>query len=103
MIDKLVQWLEQMKAQNIKKYDLREKISYADMVVVCTAKNENHAKAIAQHLMDESKQAGISLYNKEGLGSKWVLLDYSEAIVHIFLEETRKYYDLENFWSGSND
>ncbi len=103
MIDKLVQWLDEMKAEEIKQYDLREKVSYADMVVVCTAKNENHARAIAQYLMDKSSEEGIYLYNKEGLGSKWVLLDYSEAIVHIFLEETRKYYDLENFWSGTND
>jgi len=103
MTDKLVQWLEEMKALNIKRYDLKDKVSYADMVVVCTAKNENHAKAIGGYLMDKSAEAGLSLFNKEGLGSKWVLLDYSDVIVHIFLEETRKYYDLENFWSGAND
>ncbi len=103
MIEKLVQWLEEMKALEIKQYDLSGKISYADQVVVCTAKNENHAKAIGEYLMDKSAQEGIHLFNKEGLGSKWVLLDYSQVIVHIFLEETRKYYDLENFWSGIND
>ncbi len=103
MIDKLVQWLDEMKALDIKCYDLRGKISYADMVIVCTANNEKHAESTARYLMDKSKEAGMSLFGKEGLGSKWVLLDYSDVIVHIFLEETRKYYDLENFWSGIND
>ncbi len=103
MTEKLVLWLDEMKAIDIKQYDLRQKVSYADMVVVCTAKNENHAKAIAEYLLEKSKESGIAIFNKEGFGSKWVLLDYSEVIVHIFLEETRKYYDLENFWSGTND
>jgi len=98
MISDLVSWLEDSKAKNIKYYDVNKILSYTDKIIVCTAENSIHAKAIAQKVIENFINADIDIYNKEGFGTNWILLDYSDFIVHIFLEKTRKYYDLENLW-----
>ena len=56
--------------------------------------------ALADEVEYELSQKGLEPYNTEGYDSKnWVLLDYSNVIVHVFVPNTRTYYDLEHLWA----
>ncbi|MGH2576117.1 MAG: ribosome silencing factor, partial [Ignavibacteria bacterium] len=59
-------------------------------------------KAIADAVVDGSKKIGEKPWHKEGIQNlRWVLLDYVEVVVHIFLKETRRFYRLENLWGDA--
>lgn len=76
--------------------------SFADFFVICSAGNRTQLKAIADHVVDAMNQAGRKRSHSEGdAKSGWILLDYGDVIVHIFLEETREFYDLERLWGDA--
>jgi len=59
-------------------------------------------KAIAEYIMEQFKNAGIYHLSVEGYGqSTWVILDYSDLIVHVFRKEERDYYNLEGLWGDA--
>ena len=73
--------------------------SITDYYVIATAKNTIHAKSLCDEIEEKLKAGGITPKNIEGYQSAmWILMDYENVIVHIFYEETRKFYDLERLW-----
>ena len=79
--------------------DLRGLSSIADFFVILTGTSDRHVQAVAENIMDAFKGVGNSLIGSEGLSEgKWVLLDYGEVVVHVFLEPVREYYDIERLW-----
>jgi ribosome-associated protein len=87
-------------AEEIVVLDMRELVSYTDYLVICTARNERQAKAI----VDEAK---LRLKNEwellpggtDGEGAAgWIVLDYLDAVLHVFTEEARQRYQLEDLW-----
>jgi ribosome-associated protein len=59
-------------------------------------------KAIADTIMDGAKKLGEYVWHKEGMTQKsWVLLDFVDVVVHIFLKETRQFYGLEKLWGDA--
>jgi len=67
--------------------------------VICSGESTTQVKAIQEQITSKLKEAGISPRGIEGMTySHWVLIDYVDVIVHIFEEETRKYYELEKLW-----
>lgn len=79
--------------------DLRQLSSVADFFVILTGTSDRHAQAIAQNIMDAFDAIGVILLGEEGAGEgKWILLDYGEVVVHVFLEFVRDYYDIERLW-----
>ena len=71
-----------------------------DYFVIASAKTSVHTRAIAESIARELKEAGLVERRIEGLKEgAWILLDYGSVVVHIFLEELRKFYDLEDRWS----
>ena len=73
--------------------------SITDYYVIATAKNTVHAKSLCDEIEEKLKKDGIVPKNIEGYQSAmWILMDYDNVIVHIFYEETRKFYDLERLW-----
>lgn len=90
------------KASEIKVLDLRELSDVTDYFVTCTAGVELHARAIADHIIESLKKKGIRPWHKEGYqSSRWILLDYVDVVVHIFLDETREFYGLEKLWGDA--
>jgi ribosome-associated protein len=92
------------KGSNILLLDLREQAVFADYFLICSGENERQLRAMAESIRFETKkQAGILADNIEGIPEAgWVLVDYSDLIVHIFAPETREYYDLEDLWSAAH-
>lgn len=80
--------------------DLRGTAPCADFFVIATATSTVHARAIAEILHDRREVVGLSLpYHIEGMESaQWILLDYFDVIVHIFLPDVRRFYGLERLW-----
>jgi ribosome-associated protein len=79
--------------------DLRHLSSVADFFVILTGTSDRHVQAVAENVMDAFGALGIKLLGEEGAREgKWILLDYGEVVVHVFLESVREYYDIERLW-----
>jgi len=88
------------KAENIVLLDLRALSTVADYFVICSGGSERQLKAIADGI-DEmiGKSTGRGPKSVSGAsGGGWVLMDYTDVVVHIFLPSQRTYYNLEALW-----
>jgi ribosome-associated protein len=82
--------------------DLSGKTSIADAMVIATGTSQRHIAAMAQHLLERLKTAGLKGLSAEGGGhSDWVLIDAGDVIVHLFKDELRRFYDLEKLWGAA--
>ncbi|NTU96926.1 MAG: ribosome silencing factor [Chlorobiaceae bacterium] len=90
------------KCEEIKILDLRGITSVTDFFVIATADNERQSKASAEHIIEELKKDGERPLHVEGLDTMhWILLDYVNVVVHVFLPDERRFYDLESLWSDA--
>lgn len=96
---KIAEILHDKKAQDIKILELKDLTIITDYFVICSAESTTQVKALAEYLQETEQLESCKLYGIEGFSyAHWVLMDYGDVIVHIFLEETRRYYDLERLW-----
>ncbi len=92
--------LSEKLAENIVAIDLRGTSPFADYFVIATAKNVRHAASLANDLIDAAHKAGYDVRVREGEdNSSWILVDLYTVVVHIFTEDARTQYRLENLWS----
>jgi ribosome-associated protein len=86
--------------------DVREQTSLADYFIIATVDNERQAKAIQDELQEKLHiEQNVRPLSSSGLESNrggWTLLDYGDVIVHLFSDEMRHYYKLEELWSKAN-
>jgi len=86
-------------AEEIVVLDVRELVGYTDFLVICTARNERLAKAIHDEVYAQLKADGRLPDHVEGeRNPSWVLMDYLDCVLHVFLPDAREYYRLENLW-----
>ena len=80
--------------------DVGDVLSIVEHFVITSAPNTRQVRTIAEEVEEKMKLAGLgSPIRTEGLGDlTWALLDYGDIVVHVFLEETRAFYDLERLW-----
>jgi ribosome-associated protein len=80
--------------------DVGELVGYTDFMVVCTARNERQAKAIHDEVYERMKHdRGLLPASVEGAGeSRWILMDYLDCVLHVFVPELRERYRLERLW-----
>ena len=79
--------------------DMRELVSYTDFLVLVTARNERLAKAITDDVHKQLKDEGLLPARAEGVQeARWVLLDYLDCVLHVFVPEARVHYRLEQLW-----
>ena len=97
----IVQGLEDAKAEDIVSIELAGKTILADRMIIATGRSSTHVGAIADRVMKACREAGYPTPRVEGLPlCDWVLLDASDAIVHIFRPDIRQFYNLEKMWSA---
>jgi ribosome-associated protein len=71
----------------------------ADYFVICSGESTTHIKAIVESIRQQFQSENIRPLGIEGMNnSHWVLLDYGDVIIHVFEEETRRFYELEKLW-----
>jgi ribosome-associated protein len=83
--------------------DMRGLVSYTDFLAICTARNDRQAKAIVDEARLRLKRdAGLLPAGSEGEGAAgWILLDYLDAVLHVFTAAERERYQLEDLWRES--
>ncbi|QBL08615.1 ribosome silencing factor [Rheinheimera sp. D18] len=93
--------IDDMKGRDIITLDVRGKSSVTDFMILCSGTSNRHTRSIADYIAAEVKKAGIETLGIEGQGSgEWVLLDLDDVVVHVMLEESRNFYQLEKLWSA---
>jgi ribosome-associated protein len=87
-------------ASEIVALDMRQLASYTDFLTICTARNERQARAIVDEVRLKLKQERSLLPGGvEGSGpAGWIVLDYLDAVLHVFTAEARQRYQLEDLW-----
>jgi ribosome-associated protein len=89
-------------AADIVVLDMRALVSYTDFLVICTARNERQARAIADEvkLKLKLKQEGSLLPGGSEVAEAagWIVLDYLDCVLHVFTDEARRRYQLEDLW-----
>jgi ribosome-associated protein len=87
------------KAVDIVALDMRGLVAYTDFLVICTAGNERQAKAVHDDVYAQLKADGLLPDHVEGVReASWVLMDYLDCVLHVFVPAERDYYRLENLW-----
>jgi ribosome-associated protein len=100
----IVTSLEDDKAENVVTMDLAGKAMFCDRMVIASGLADRQISAMAQHLSEKLKEAGLKRVQIEGAGgSDWVLIDAGDIIVHLFKPEARTMYALEKMWGEDLD
>ena len=100
----IVEGLEDRKGQDIVIMDLRKAgTAPADYFVVCTGTSDTHVQSLGDAVYDHVKEkSGEKPRGMEGLQKgEWVLIDYTDVIVHVFLKDRREFYSIEELWGDA--
>ena len=101
----IINAIRNKKGENIVSLDLKKvQEAVADFFIVCEASSNVQVKAIADAVEEEVKQKCEELpYRHEGYQAlQWVLIDYVNIVVHVFQQENRKFYKLEEMWNDAD-
>jgi ribosome-associated protein len=91
--------LDEHKLSDIKILDVAGSLQIADCFVVASGRNARQIKAATDELLHRVRDEGVRRIGLEGYGeARWILVDFLDVVVHVFLEESRRYYDLESLW-----
>ena len=90
------------KGRDIERLDVSDVTQIADTFLICLAKNRSQSQAIADEIMDRMEDGEERPLRVEGYqAGSWILLDYSDLIIHIFLPEEKEYYNLSRLWKDA--
>jgi ribosome-associated protein len=91
------------KADDVTVLNLSRESGIADWFIICQGDNALHNKAIADNIEAELGKRGMSPWHVEGASSggdcRWIVMDFSDVIVHVMTQQVREYYDLEGLWN----
>jgi len=105
LLQYIIEGLQEKKGKEIINIDLR-KLGYAacDNFIICHGESVTQVKALAESVEDKvEEKASIRVRHREGLeNASWILLDYGDIVVHVFMKEARDYYKLEDLWGDAD-
>ena len=94
-----VQAAANKKAENMKILDLGKISSFTDYFVVCSGQSDRQVQAIADSIVIQLKEDGFRPISVEGYREgRWVVVDFGDVVIHVFLDALREYYDIEKLW-----
>jgi len=97
-----VELAQSKQAEDVVLMDLRAVTNIAAYFVVCTAHSDPQLRAVADAVIEGLAAQKQKVWHAEGYGqNSWVLLDYVDVVVHVFLPDTRQYYTLERLWGDA--
>lgn len=101
----IVKALDSKKAEDIRVIKVRDLTILADYFVIADGTSSTQTRALADEAEFQMKeQADISPESVQGNnGSNWIILDYTDVVVHVFYKEQREFYSLERLWSDGED
>jgi ribosome-associated protein len=90
---------DEKKGLDVSVIELKGLTDIADYFVIASGTSERHVRTILEHIEKSMKDSGVKPYSVEGREQgRWVIIDYQNVIIHIFLEQLRELYDLESLW-----
>jgi len=99
--DKIVEFIDDIKADRIEVLDVRAKTSVADFFIVCTGNSDTHVNSITERALEKMRDLGIRAHRSElSSGSGWALVDFGDVVLNVMREERRQFYDLESLWNS---
>jgi ribosome-associated protein len=99
LVDRIASIASDRKAIDIRVLDVRGMVGYTDFFVICSGNTERQTKAIHDAIHEDLKGLGVVPRRTEGAReARWVLMDYLDAVVHIFTPDAREFYRLEQLW-----
>lgn len=99
---KIVDILQDKKAEDIAIVEVQELTIIADYFVIASGRSQAHMNAMYDGLTREIDDTGLELKGRDGgKVSGWIALDFGDVIVHIFKDEEREFYDLERLWADA--
>ncbi|MBR4095707.1 MAG: ribosome silencing factor [Oscillospiraceae bacterium] len=104
LIASAVKILDSKKAEDIRVIKIGDLTILADYFIIADGTSSTQTKALADEVEFRLKQQGREPKQVQGNnGSNWIILDYSDVVIHIFYKETRDFYNLERLWSDGED
>ena len=104
LVDEIILGIENVKGENIHQLDLRELDNTpCDFFIVCSGNSNTQVSAIVNSVQKTvSKALHEKPFHTEGLdNAEWVLIDYVSVVVHVFQNQTRDYYNIEELWGDA--
>lgn len=90
------------KALDLDILDLSAISTFADFFVICSGSSSRQVKAIAEEIEEALSKMKVEPHHIEGAAEgRWILMDYGDTVVHLFLEEVRRFYNLERLWGDA--
>jgi ribosome-associated protein len=97
--DFVIDKIDDLKGQDIIAIDVKGKSSITDCMIICTGTSSRHVMSIADHVVQESRAAGMMPLGVEGENAAdWIVVDLGDVMVHVMQEESRRLYELEKLW-----
>jgi ribosome-associated protein len=94
--------IEEKKGIDLIVLDMRKVGTFTDYFILCSGTSTRQTQAIADSIREDFKKNNVELYGIEGYNQgSWILMDYIDFIINIFLPETREFYDLERLWEDA--
>ena len=100
LVRRIARIADAKQAEDLVALDMRDLVGYTDFLVICTARNERQAKAIQEEVHQRlKKEESLLPATVEGESdARWVLMDYLDCVLHVFVPELRERYRLEVLW-----
>jgi ribosome-associated protein len=98
-LDIIKKVLEENKAKDIAKIDLKGKTNIADFMVIANGTSSRHLHTMAEKIQEVLKAKRIKAYIEGEASDSWILVDAGSVLVHLFMPEIREKYELEKLWS----
>ncbi len=91
--------LDDLKGKDITVLDVTKLSDVMDCLVIVTGTSNRHVKSLANNVIEDTKKNGIQPIGVEGMDAgDWVLVDYGDTVVHVMLQASRDFYELEKLW-----
>lgn len=100
LMENIVKVLDSKKAKDIRAIRISDLTILGEYFVIATGTSSTQVKMLADEVDYQLGEKGVQPHRVEGYHSEnWIILDYTDVIVHIFHEDTREFYDLERLWA----
>ncbi len=100
--DLVAEFASEKKAENVVILDMSRVSGICDFFVICSASSSVRAKTIAENIEVGMRKEGHRPLRRDGhREGKWIVIDFGDVVAHVFVDETRKYYNLENLWGDA--
>ena len=98
LLEKILYLLEDKKAIDIETLDISNQTTLADYFIIVSGTSNTHIKALADNVEENLKKEKIYPNKIEGYNTNWILIDYGDIVVHIFTQEERQNYNIEELY-----